>query len=448
VKGKIGAALVCLAFALPFGGVGAFAAYAIFASIHDGVRAQDWVRVRAEVLQKEDTYRYTFKDRTYTSARLGVMPFAGTSDVDDFDDRVASLFAQAREEKRPITVYVNPDNPSESMVDRQIRWMLLVFFVPFALAFGGVGVGALWAFARIVRGPARKTSKVRMVEAAAGSAQPSGLAFLWIFALLWNSIAFPIAALALPDIVRREEWIGLLVLLFPLVGIGILWAAIHSTIGRLRRGRATIELHTREPRVGGPVEGHVAFSGSVREGDVFAVGLACKRRFDDGDDATTTSHWNRIVDAKAIAVGGNVRVPFRFEIPRGLPPSSREGNDGARVTHRWHVEVSPAGSRTGPSETIEVEVQPALPGVDAAFAAPPPAQAKAGTDSIEKLFGGLVNAKELTPEQRAAIERLSPQQRAAVAKVVRFAPNLKKVIIAIVALVVAVQVVPLLVSLY
>ena len=51
-----------------------------------------------------------------------------------------SLSLWATEAGKPITVWVNPDNPSESMLDRELRWKLLVIFVPFALGFGGVGL--------------------------------------------------------------------------------------------------------------------------------------------------------------------------------------------------------------------------------------------------------------------------------------------------------------------
>jgi hypothetical protein len=53
----------------------------------------------------------------------------------------------------------------------------------------------------------------------------------------------------------------------------------------------------------------------------------------------------------------------------------------------------------------------------------------------------------MPPEQRAAIERLSPQQKAVVEKVVRFAPNLKKVVIGLVVFIIAVQALPALIAL-
>jgi hypothetical protein len=154
LKAKLGPILFCLIFAIPFGGIGLGAAWAMATMVYDGLRTQDWVLVKANVSETSPTYHYVVGGQTYANDRRGTLRIEGTSDVDDFDDRVASILAKGRDEKRPITVWVNPDNPAESMVDRDIRWMLFAFLVPFALAFGGVGVGALWAISKILRKPA------------------------------------------------------------------------------------------------------------------------------------------------------------------------------------------------------------------------------------------------------------------------------------------------------
>ena len=383
--GKLGAALFCLLFAVPFGGVGAFASYGIYKMIHDGVRAKEWVRVKAEVTG-DANYRYTFKGATYSGDRLGTMPFNGTSDVDDFDERVGSLFAQAREERKPITVFVNPDNPAESMVDRQIRWGMMLFLVPFALAFGGVGVGMLVAIFFLLRGDRKATREDRAAAAAAASAvaQPSnGAGFLWVFAFFWNVIAFPIAGLTIPDILRNGEWMGLFVLLFPLVGVGLLWAAIAASVQRFRRGRARIHL-SGEARVGGAVEGHVAYARGVKPGELFVVRLLCLRHFGAAtkEDSVST-HWNRLLDAPAVPDGEGVRVPFRLDIPAGAPATS--SGDDEPVHYTWHVEVRPQQGGEALADRRDIEVLPAVAGTRAAAAEPMPAPV---FDTIEKLFGG------------------------------------------------------------
>jgi len=127
VKEKLGAALVCLVFALPFGGVGAGAAYAIYGTIRDGIAAREWVRVKAEVMSHGNgsvLYRYVMDGKSYTGDRLGTNVIGGTDNVDSWHEDMDSMLAAARSEGRPITVFVNPDDPTQSMVDNTIRWKL------------------------------------------------------------------------------------------------------------------------------------------------------------------------------------------------------------------------------------------------------------------------------------------------------------------------------------
>src|SRR5438105_11705016 len=130
VKGKIGTVLFCLAFALPFGGVGVFATWMIAGSFYDGYRARDWVLVKADVTSyngRAVAYRYSWDGREFIGTRKGVMPFGGgSSNVDDWDERVDDFLSTAVKERKPIMVHVNPDNPAESVLDRDIRWALVL----------------------------------------------------------------------------------------------------------------------------------------------------------------------------------------------------------------------------------------------------------------------------------------------------------------------------------
>ena len=230
MKEKLVTALFCLVFAIPFGGVGVGASWVVVKMIEDGYRAQEWVRVQAAVdswKRGQVAYHYKFGDTTYSGDRLGVNPIGGTDNVDSWHDDMAAMISEAKNGKKPLMVWVNPDNPSESMVDRTIRWKLVAFALPFALGFGGVGVGALWVLVRTLF--ARRGTNV-----AAVAAPRSGLAGLWIFTFFWNVIAFPIAIVVVPDAVAKEEYGALFVLLFPLIGVLMLWGAISSTITAIK----------------------------------------------------------------------------------------------------------------------------------------------------------------------------------------------------------------------
>jgi hypothetical protein len=247
--GKLGSVAFCLLFAVVFGGVGVFASWAIGSTVLEAQRAKDWVRVKASVddasldasrgskgsvtYRAGGRYRYAFQGRQYTGSRLGISSVGGSDNIDDWHQEVNARLEDARAAGKPITVWVNPDNPSESVFDREMRWSEIVFLIPFALAFGGVGVGALVALVFVLRSKGEGGAQAA-VDRATSRRGANGQAnaapgFLWFFAFMWNAISFPIAFLAIPDIVERGEWVGLLVLLFPLVGIGLLWAAVSAT---------------------------------------------------------------------------------------------------------------------------------------------------------------------------------------------------------------------------
>lgn len=232
---KAGTLLACLVFALAFGAVGAGATWALVGTVRDGLRAADWVRVKATVDAFDRnggvSYRYTVGGVEYHGDRLGASPLGGTDNLDSWHDDMRRLLSAAMDEKRPITVFVNPENPSQSMVDNTLRWKLVVAMLPFALGFGGVGVGALVVLLRTLtkREEAETPALPRVTRSAS-----SGLGTTWLFTLMWNVISFPIAIIAVPGIIAEGEWVGLLVLLFPIIGVLLLWGAISATIAALK----------------------------------------------------------------------------------------------------------------------------------------------------------------------------------------------------------------------
>lgn len=260
MKEKLATALFCLVFAIPFGGVGVGASWVVVKMIQDGQRAQEWVRVKATVdswSRGKIEYHYKFGDTTYRGDRLGVNPIGGTDDIDSWHDNMSAMISAAKDGSNPLMVWVNPDDPAESMVDRTIRWKLVAFALPFALGFGGVGVGALWVLFRM--------PFARSGTDAASAAAPSGLAGVWIFTFFWNVISFPVALVVVPDAWDKGEWAVLWVLLFPLIGLLMLWGAIRQTVTAIRNA-------FRRRFTPAPVQPQVAASRPVNDG-VFARGM-------------------------------------------------------------------------------------------------------------------------------------------------------------------------------
>ena len=308
MREKLKTVMACLLFALPFGGVGAGAAYVIGKAIYDGHRASDWVRVKADLQgfgNGNIDYSYVFNGQRYHGDRLGTNPIGGTDNVDSWHEDVDAHLSEARSQSKPIMVWVNPDNPSESMFDRQIRWKLMLFASVFAFGFGGVGVGAL-AFAAVSLLP-------RRVRRKAGKAESTGLGIIWAFAFFWNVIAFPTALLAIPQMWEEGNFVGFLVLIFPLIGLFLAWCALKMTWDYLRRGRAKLVLDRDEIAAGDPVAGHVAFGRKVKAGESFRVRLEALK--EPGQPGERTA-WSKEVTARVTDSGSGPRLAFRFDPPR------------------------------------------------------------------------------------------------------------------------------------
>jgi hypothetical protein len=242
-KERMGAAFAALAFLLLFGGVGLGASYVIGATIRDGLRAEDWVRVKARVRHVDAgtvTYDYEWQGRKYAGDRAGTFVLGGNSDVDDWDDRMEAAIVAAQQGERPLMVYVNPEDPSESMVNNEIRWKLLAVCLPFALGFGGGGLAAVFFIGRNAL-PRPKPGSWRSGRTSAGVPwlKPRTREALWQWAvgIVWNGVAIPIALVAIPGLWASGEWFPIVLLaIFPLIGLLILWSALGSTLAAFREG--------------------------------------------------------------------------------------------------------------------------------------------------------------------------------------------------------------------
>jgi hypothetical protein len=438
-----GGAFAALIFAVAFGAVGFFATWAMVDTLVDGYSARDWVRVKAEVLSYGGDglqYRYRVGERDYTGTRLGV-GFLEPSEVDnDIDAKLTAAVAQ----KHPVTVFVNPDKPGQSVVDPSIPWTMVLFMTPFAFGFGGVGLGALYMFVTMLRGEKDEEKKPTM---AAGPG--AGALGLWVFGFFWSVIAFPIALLAVTDIMKSGEWPGLLVLIFPLVGLFILWAAAKSTWTAIRMGGAQITLQPAVPRLGEIVGGNVTFKRGVTAGDAFNAKLECITV----DNGSPLAHWKAEKETRVIQGPQGPRLAFSFDTPDRLPALAGERDKNTT----WKLELHRPG-QTEPAYAFAFELAPP-PGAEheseeaheaaleeeAGLAAATPVPV--ALQSLLRVMGAEDKLASMSAADRlqfkARMDAMTPEQHAALAKVgdyAKYIPLLKKLVFWAIGLFIAVQV--------
>src|SRR5689334_21327096 len=120
-------------------------------------RMQSWVETPAMIKHAElkivhndgttyqvlATYEYVFAGKKYTGQRVAID--TGSDNVGSFQQEKYDELKQHLDQKRPFRCFVNPDQPSEALLYRDLRGEMLVFYTLFATLFGAVGVGLITA---------------------------------------------------------------------------------------------------------------------------------------------------------------------------------------------------------------------------------------------------------------------------------------------------------------
>jgi hypothetical protein len=435
-KNKSTGILVALVFAVCFGGVGAFTSWVVGKTLWSAWEANGWARVPAEVLQFENgyvQYRYEFGGRTFLGTRLGI---AAIETDEGSPDEVRNRIHKAMNDKSPLEVLVDPAEPSRSVVDTTIPWTMVVGFLPFALGFGAVGLGAVGVMVAMML--PERADEDETIASDAGS----GFVGLAIFGFIWNSLAFPIAAVVLMESLKGGDWVALLVLIFPLIGLLIIWGIVNSGINWIRRGGARLHPQQMPPRLGGAFSGHIAFARGVTAGDAFKARLSCTSSGKQNTGAIT--HWKGEQAARVTDLGGNRRLAFRFETPARIEGFERDaetpwqlelvpdGKDAAAFT--FHFKMQPPA---GVEHLFDEELREA-PAFDDDDEALVPAGIPKGLEGVAALVGKErieEKLREMPAAQRASLharlEQLTPGQKEAIAKLgkyAHYAPLAKKLL--------------------
>ena len=85
-------------------------------------------------------YAYQYGGKQYTGRRVSLY---GSDNVGSFQQDVYRQLSEYRKSGRPFRCYVDPQQPDESILFRDLRWEMIGFQSIFALVFGGVGFGLL-----------------------------------------------------------------------------------------------------------------------------------------------------------------------------------------------------------------------------------------------------------------------------------------------------------------
>jgi len=349
MKGRI----FLLLFALPFFGVGVWMAWSTASTVYDVRQMKQWLPVSAQLTRAgwdthsgddSDTYEayaaYTYQvDGTiYHGDRVSIG--GGSDNIGDFQQDLGRRLQSALSRGEYITVYVNPENPADAVADRSLRWEMIGFNLIFVFAFGGIGLGLIIFSLRSRKEPDLSEPELLNApwlansdwqSASIKSSSKQTMYFTWGFAAFWNLISAPLPFVVFREVTKSENYIALVGLLFPLVGIGLLTWAVRRTMEWRRFGPAPITLDPFPGSIGGHVGGFIdvklPYDSNVR----FSLTLTSLYSYMSGSgkdrSRKTSAKWQDTQIAHATAGARGTRLEFRFDVPDDLNESDADQSD-------------------------------------------------------------------------------------------------------------------------
>jgi len=296
---------------------------------------QSWEPKQAQLLsvrgsenETKARYRYQINGLDYESDRVYVAEFS--DNIGDYHSELYSRLNRSLNRQELITIWVNPSIPSEAVIDRDMRWGLFAFMTIFCSVFILIGVTVAWAclrpsknkssftppsdselkqewaerrkkpgfnesfmeFRRYHLGELKSEARSSDSQILSGdwkkrkgwetrkvtSQAKVGLVFFWIFTVFWNGVSAPVL-LNFQEAWRKEEYGILAALLFPVIGIVLIFLSVKKTFEYVRFGKVLCELDPYPGAIGGHVGGSIVtnkwLDNEVLRNTEFKVSLEC-----------------------------------------------------------------------------------------------------------------------------------------------------------------------------
>jgi hypothetical protein len=380
ITGKFAATLFALLFAILFPIGGTFGGIVpVYKQLSGWWQARSFVPIQAAVInatlqthrdegttyQSIAQFKYRYDGRDYVSSTIG-FGGGGSDNIGSYQQDIYQKLKKARDFAMPVELWVNPNQPGQAVYDRSIRWQLLIFSIPFAVLFPLVGIGAWWAIWRIWRGS--NETKIFENDAVmfkgAGSVEIQGNAGGWIglalAALFWNVLSWPLTIFPIIAAIQNHKWVALLLLLFPLVGIGLAIAAIRVWRAQRRIGKPVLILKQSAVPGHDPLQAAIRFEPALGErlnssilSIPVSITIQCVDEDTRGEDTTSKVLWDSRV-MQATIMRGTHTLDFQAELPAKMPASTIPRTQSVRIY--WQVVLEACGGQI----KFEIPVQSAV----------------------------------------------------------------------------------------
>ena len=365
MKGKI----FLFLFALPFLGVGVWMGYSAGSNMADAWQMKQWVPVQGTLLRAgyethsgDDSYTYEayakysyeFGGQHYTNDRAAIA--GGADNIGDYQQNLGRYLSGVKNRGETITVYVDPDEPSEAILDRSLRWGLIGFKSIFLFTFGGIGLGLIIF---VFRTPKEKDLSApeyrdtpwlandKWQTAVIKSGSKATMWAGWAFAAFWNLVSAPLPFVIYTEVTEKNNLPALLGLLFPLIGLGLITWAVKRTLEWNRFGPAPVTLDPFPGSIGGHVGGTIDVNLPYDAGTQFSLTLTNLHSYVSGSGKNRSrkesAKWQDTQVAHTSSGAKGSRLSFRFTVPDDLEESAADQSDESYYLWRLNVKADLAG---------------------------------------------------------------------------------------------------------
>jgi hypothetical protein len=183
----------------------------------------------------------------------------------------------------------------------------------------------------------------------------AGTMFLWLFTILWNGISAPLFFL-IPREVGKENYVALVGLLFPLVGMILIVAAVRGTLRALRFRRSTLILDHLPVPLGGMLRGRVEVPYEpLADASSIIVRLTAISRTRSGKsthESIVCQEDREVAHGSVSRTPDGVSIPISIDVPAGGSETRTDGNPQLR----WRLTVDAEVPGIDYSATFDVPV--------------------------------------------------------------------------------------------
>ncbi len=347
MNSKRGANIFLTLLMIPFLGVAIWMGNMTVMEMQQAEKARSWNETPAEIisciLQRhhkrkggstyhvEAQYTYIVDSKKFNSSKVSF--YSGSDNVGSFHQNTFRRIEAARLSKKPFPCWVNPENPEEVVLVRDLRPEMMTFQLLFVFLFGGAAIAVLCATIFAYDSIRLSNGNILMRKAKLHlplliSAILTDTGTVWLF---WKLMAL-IGLLAIP----WHLWLTIIPGLI-LTGAGVyMWRRFSKF------GVSELMLSSTTIRLGDRITATVMIPKMV-EGDFKGV-LACTHQYTTGSGKHRSTHhdvlWSSELMCGGTPTGAEMtHVSFRFELPiasLGVHPTQEIGN----TKYYWRLVVS------------------------------------------------------------------------------------------------------------